>query len=532
MELVTKRFTIALDIKRPASNREFEVVEGDNGNVLEITVTDDGAPVNMADCFVLAVFSKSDGRTAAQDNNGNGITIDEGVPNVAVIDLYMTSFTPGLVECELQVFSGEGQRTLVTSAKFNFLCRRAIANGDTYPETDEWPILVEIIDEVQALEDELHLLNEETAEAAAAAHGAATRANAAAEYAEQINADFTAAEAMRVANESGRIAAEHARIATEGARVAAEAIRDGAEHARTVNEERREENEDDREAAEAGRLSAETARAAAEEGRSGRDGAFRVWEQYSPIKAYVPLNKVSYNGSSYLCIANTLGAAPPNATYWLLIAAKGADGQGAGDMLKTIYDANDSGVVDDAKRLGGKLPSDYSAAAHAHGNITSQGTIGTAANKAIFTDTGGKLTADFLPVAAGGTGAASAWAARTNLQITPENIGAAPATHASQHAGTGSDPIAPSDIGAAEISRPSTVTLMAGAWAGAGPYTQTVAAAGMAPNSKIIVSPQPGSFDAYAAAAVRCGEKGAGTLMFSAAKAPAAALDVDILIVG
>ncbi len=62
--MVQKRFSIALDIKRPTANRDFEVVEGDNSNVLEVTLTDDGAPVDLAGCRVCAVFSKSDGNTA------------------------------------------------------------------------------------------------------------------------------------------------------------------------------------------------------------------------------------------------------------------------------------------------------------------------------------------------------------------------------------------------------------------------------------------------------------------------------------
>lgn len=64
---VTKRFEIALDISRSISNREFTVVEGDTGNVLHITLTDDGVPVDLSGCRVLAIFSKSTG-TSSQDS--------------------------------------------------------------------------------------------------------------------------------------------------------------------------------------------------------------------------------------------------------------------------------------------------------------------------------------------------------------------------------------------------------------------------------------------------------------------------------
>lgn len=37
----------------------------------------------------------------------------------------------------------------------------------------------------------------------------------------------------------------------------------------------------------------------------------------------------------------------------------GADGTGVGDMLKSTYDADNDGVVDDSEKLGGQLPSYY-----------------------------------------------------------------------------------------------------------------------------------------------------------------------------
>ena len=63
-----------------------------------------------------------------------------------------------------------------------------------------------------------------------------------------------------------------------------------------------------------------------------------MWEEYSAGKAYVPGNKVSFNGSSYVCMAATTGHAPTDTAYWLLIAKKGEDGKGAGDMLASVYD--------------------------------------------------------------------------------------------------------------------------------------------------------------------------------------------------
>lgn len=41
----------------------------------------------------------------------------------------------------------------------------------------------------------------------------------------------------------------------------------------------------------------------------------------------------------------------------------GADGSGAGDMVRATYDVNENGIVDDAEKLGGQLPGYYAKAA-------------------------------------------------------------------------------------------------------------------------------------------------------------------------
>lgn len=250
---VEKRFQVSLDIKRSTSNRDFEVVEGDNGNVLEVTLTDNGQAVDLRECYVCAIFSKSDGKTVQQDTQGNGIEL-EG-ENKLIIKLYNTSFSPGLVECELQVFSGEQKQNLVTSAKFNFKCRRGIANADTIQSTDEWPLLVGLIQNVQGLEDDLVTLNQQTAEAVENANAAANTANTAA--AQALETAATAAEqAINTAN-----AAASAVNATGAAVAQAEQARALAEQLREQQENERVQNETERDIAEEAREEAEERRA-------------------------------------------------------------------------------------------------------------------------------------------------------------------------------------------------------------------------------------------------------------------------------
>jgi len=232
---VEKRFSISLDVKQPTSNREIEVVEGDTGNILVVTLTDNGQPVNLTDCKVCAVFAKPNGKTAMQDTDGNGLTVAGEESNEITIELYNTSFSPGMVTCEIQVFSGEDMGTLITSAQFNFQCRRGIANEDTIQSTDEWPLLVGMLQQVAETAEEVEDLNMQTVAAAAAAGEATERANTAAENAEAITAAATAAEASRAEAEAQRVSSEADRAAAEATRQASESTRESQEQTRETN---------------------------------------------------------------------------------------------------------------------------------------------------------------------------------------------------------------------------------------------------------------------------------------------------------
>lgn len=139
------------------------------------------------------------------------------------------------------------------------------------------------------------------------------------------------AETKRASAENQRADAETARNNAEIQRASAERGRKTAESTRVSNETARQQNETDRQENEQQRQANETARQAAEAARD-------VFENYDAAKAYVPGNKVAYGGSSYLNQKACKGVAPTDTGYWLLIAKKGTDGQGAGDMLASTYD--------------------------------------------------------------------------------------------------------------------------------------------------------------------------------------------------
>lgn len=217
--MVTKVFNIALDIKKAVDNDKFTIVEGDTGNYVHITLTDSGTPVPLSGCRVLAVFSKTNG-TSMQDSAeaDGGVTIDTERTNEITIHLFPSSFALGLVECEIQVYSGPNNEVLVTTAKFNFDCRLGIFNAGTAQATNEYPLLVGLINRVGVLE-ETYTDNEA---ARAEAEGARADAETARARAEQDRAEA----------EQGRADAEDARANAERDRAAAEQGRAEAEQGR------------------------------------------------------------------------------------------------------------------------------------------------------------------------------------------------------------------------------------------------------------------------------------------------------------
>lgn len=145
--MVRKTFELIIDTKRPMSNREFEVVSGDNGNVLVCNIFDNGEPVDLTGCRVVAVFAKTNG-TSLQDSSveGNGVSVDG---NTVSITLNASSFSVGTTECELQIYTvsenSEEPDTLVTTARFNFNARSAIFGESTALSTSEYPFLIDLL---------------------------------------------------------------------------------------------------------------------------------------------------------------------------------------------------------------------------------------------------------------------------------------------------------------------------------------------------------------------------------------------------
>jgi hypothetical protein len=82
-----------------------------------------------------------------------------------------------------------------------------------------------------------------------------------------------------------------------------------------------------------------------------------VWKgDYNNSTAYTVGDFVSYQGSTYTCIQNSTGNLPTNTTYWRLVAQKGQDGTGSGDVVGPSSSTNNNIVLFDGTT--GKLVKD------------------------------------------------------------------------------------------------------------------------------------------------------------------------------
>ncbi len=154
----TKVFSICLDMRQSLPFHPFEVTEGDTGNVLHVTLQNDGEPLLLNDCTVVVVFTSSMG-FAMQDET-SGVTIDQLAGSFTVL-LNPNNYGPGIVSVDMQVYSGPEGKVLITSTRFDFRCRRSLIGEEIIRANAAYPPLL--------------VATQETREATAAALAAAAR---------------------------------------------------------------------------------------------------------------------------------------------------------------------------------------------------------------------------------------------------------------------------------------------------------------------------------------------------------------------
>jgi hypothetical protein len=150
--MVTKNFTINLETRRTVGTATPIVVEGDTGNVFKIVLTDEGTPIDLTGCRIVAIFANNAG-TFAQDSalENGGITIGGDDDNEITLSLFSGSYSKGTNTCQIQVYSGDDLSTLITTADFTFEARAPLLNDNTITSDNNFPVLVELLNRVEGL---------------------------------------------------------------------------------------------------------------------------------------------------------------------------------------------------------------------------------------------------------------------------------------------------------------------------------------------------------------------------------------------
>ena len=273
--------------------------------------------------------------------------------------------------------------------------------------------------------EELRVSQENARDAAEDERVAAEQTRQAQEAARESGEDAReAAEDERVASELARVAAESLREAAEDARNTAENARAAAERTRQAQETTRKNSENDRNAAEAVRESAETARRSAEQARATAEDERATAEQTRRSQEVAREDNESTRTAAEAARANAetarVGAEKNRSTA----EAGRISAEQIRQSQETARQTNTATAIQNANTAtnrantaakacediaGGAFPAHASthatggsdaisptsigaaAASHTHGNLTSDGKIGSASGLPVFTDIGGKL---------------------------------------------------------------------------------------------------------------------------------------------
>lgn len=136
----TKDYSIALDMMRTLPFRPFEVVEGDTGNVLHVTLLNNGDPISLEGCKINIAFASSSGFAMQDETSGIEKTASPGTFDVTLLP---TAYGAGNVSADVQIYSGDNGETLITSTRFDFRCRKSLISGDIIRANSAYPPLVE-----------------------------------------------------------------------------------------------------------------------------------------------------------------------------------------------------------------------------------------------------------------------------------------------------------------------------------------------------------------------------------------------------
>lgn len=136
----TKDYSITLDMLRTLPFRPFEIVEGDTGNILHVTLLNNGDAMDLTSSKLCITFASSSGFAMQDETSGIVKTETQGTFDVTLLP---TAYGAGNVSADVQVYSGDDDAVLITSTRFDFRCRKSLISGDIILANSAYPPLVE-----------------------------------------------------------------------------------------------------------------------------------------------------------------------------------------------------------------------------------------------------------------------------------------------------------------------------------------------------------------------------------------------------
>lgn len=328
-----KPFNLLIDTKRTGFNAVRGLKQGDNNSVLNIILVQNSVPFDLTGTTIRINYKRPDNKIFLQ--MADVVNATDGEVKINILTKALESI--GEIKADLSIFDKDNRK--ITSATFSMFVDSSVYRND-YIDKEDLDLIQSIwVEEDKRIRAENERVKNED-----------NRKNV---------------ENARVESEENRKLEEIKRVDSENIRVENEAGREANENQRVENEKTRLENENQRKENEENRIAKESERVDAENKRIENESArqqgyteikntiddFSVCEEFDLTKEYKKYNRVVYNGSCCECLKDCTNIYPVNKEYWILIAQKGKDGLGSGNMHTDTYDKNQNGIVDKAESI-------------------------------------------------------------------------------------------------------------------------------------------------------------------------------------
>ncbi|MHB7978926.1 DUF2479 domain-containing protein [Clostridium sporogenes] len=328
-----KPFNLIIDTKRSTYNAVRGLKQGDNNSILNVTLVQNSVPFDLSNCTVRINYKRPDNKLFLQMVDIENAT--EGKIKINILTKALESI--GEVKADLSLFDKDNRK--ITSATFYMFVDGSIYRND-YLEPEDLDLIQSIwVEEDKRIRQEnIREKNEENRVSNESIR-------------EKSEKDRTDKEQLRELVEDRRQDNETGREKNEAARIENEKTRVEDENQRKENEENRIAEESERVDAEEERKTNETDRQQGYTEIKNTIDDFSVCEEFDLTKEYKKYNRVVYNGSCCECLKDCTNIYPVNKEYWILIAQKGKDGLGSGNMHTDDYDKNQNGIIDKAESI-------------------------------------------------------------------------------------------------------------------------------------------------------------------------------------